>query len=161
MSSVKKPKQLIGRAESISLPQLGVYDIPARIDTGARTSAMWASNIAEHDGQVSYTLFGKGSSLYTGKVITTRAYTVIAVSSSNGHIEIRYKVPAILLIGGRKIKTFFTLTDRSTQAFPLLIGRNTLRGKFIVDVQLGSPALDKIDQDRYDELQSQLERGEL
>ena len=155
----KRWKQVIGRAEVVDLPGIGARGIPARIDTGARTSAIWASEISEQDGKISYVLFGKSSPLYTGDRLTADTFSVLVVASSNGQVEVRYKVPVTMRIAGRRIKTFCTLADRSTQAFPMLIGRNTLSGKFIVDVQLGSRALDKLDQDRYDKLQSQLQEG--
>ena len=158
MTNPRKQKQMVGHVEMVDLPNAGVGSIPARIDTGARTTAIWARDIKEQDGQLSYVLFGKGSPLHTGERIFTAEFTTIAVASSNGQVEIRYKVPLSVRIGGRRIKTYGTLADRSTQAFPMLIGRNTLRGKFIVDVQLGLPVLDKLDRARYDELQAQYKR---
>lgn len=153
-------KTLIGRAERAWLVDFKRKDIPARIDTGARTSSLWASDITETDAGVNFVLFGKDSPLYTGEVHTAPKFEKIAVASSTGHVQERYKIPLLLQMRGRRIRTFCTLADRSTQAFPLLIGRNTLRGKFVVDVQKGSRKLDDIDKERYNQLQSLLkERG--
>lgn len=147
-------KYVIGRAEYTWLVESGIKRVPSRIDTGARTSAIWASDICETDTGLSYVLFGDSSEYYTGETITTKRFSKIVVASSNGHVEERYKVPIIIQIRKRRIRTFCTLTDRSKQAFPILVGRNTLRGKFIVDVQNGSRSLDGLDQDRFNELQS-------
>lgn len=149
-----KTKTLIGRAEYCWLVQPGIKKVPARIDTGARTSSIWASDIKETVSGLEYVLFGPTSPLYTGKVLTAHHFTKIIVASSNGQTEERYKVMLTMQIRGRRIRTFVTLADRSTQAFPILIGRNTLRGKFIVDVQHGPRTLDALDQDRYNQLQS-------
>jgi hypothetical protein len=149
-----KTKTLIGRAEYCWLVQPNIKKVPARIDTGARTSSMWASDIKETTAGLQYVLFGVSSPLYTGKVMTAPHFAKIIVASSNGQTEERYKIMITMQIRGRRIRTFVTLADRSTQAFPILIGRNTLRGKFLVDVQHGPRTLDILDQDRYNQLQS-------
>jgi hypothetical protein len=63
----------------------------------------------------------------------------VVVASSIGAEQARYKVNMLVKIRGKKIRTSFTLADRSQQAYPVLIGRNALRGKFLVDVQSGKP----------------------
>ena len=50
----------------------------------------------------------------------------------------RYKVKIPVVVKGRKIKANFTLADRSAQVYPVLVGRNILRGKFVVDVKGGA-----------------------
>lgn len=138
-----KPLSVIGRAEVISLPNLSVFDIPARVDTGARTSALWASNIVEDNGMLQYSLFGAGSEYYTGNIFTTRSYGKRLVANSTGHIEERYTIKLATVLHGRKIRTTFTLANRSTQVYPVLLGRNILRGKFVVDVTLGQPLVEQ------------------
>ncbi|MBC7512322.1 ATP-dependent zinc protease [Candidatus Saccharibacteria bacterium] len=151
---MNKQKNTIGRAEYVWLIKPNIKKVPARIDTGARTSAIWASDVRESADGLSYVLFGSTCNQYNGEVITTKQFTKIVVASSNGQMQERYKVPMTIQIRNRRIKTFCTLADRSTQAFPMLIGRNTLTGKFIVDVQKGPRTLDALDQDRYNQLQS-------
>ena len=124
----------LGTIERVSLPDAGVQAVPAKIDTGADGSAVWASNIAEKKGVLSFTLFGKASPFYTGAVITTRDYRVVSVKNSFGQTEFRYKVKLRLTIGGRTVKATIGLADRSHNSYPLLIGRRTLQGKFLVDV---------------------------
>ncbi len=149
-------KKTIGRAEYAWLVDESIKKVPARIDTGASTSSVWASNIRETKAGLEYELFGTGSSLYTGETITKKSFTQIVVSSSTGHTQKRYKVPVTIQIKGRRIKTYCTLADRSSQAYPLLIGRNTLNGKFVVDVQRGSRLLKSLDEERSNQLQSML-----
>lgn len=150
-------KQLIGRAENIDLPTLAVAGLPARIDTGARTTSLWASQVREHDGVLEVVLLGPSHPLYTGEVHRFEHFTQGMVASSNGQAELRYKIRVPLRIGGRRVRATVTLADRSTQVYPVLVGRNVLRGKFIVDVQLGEPLLAE-ERQRSRELQSQLSR---
>lgn len=149
-------KVIIGRAEYIWLVKADIKKVPARIDTGARTTSIWASDIREVDGRLEYKLFGKGSSFYSGKTQTSEHFKKIVVASSNGIAQIRYYIPITLQIKRRRILTHCTLADRSVQAYPILIGRNTLRGKFVVDVQRGSQTLGDIDKTRYDDLQKMM-----
>jgi len=149
-------KKKIGRAEYVWLVRDELKKVPARIDTGARTSSIWASYVQETEAGLEYILFGKSSPFYTGRVIVEPTYTEIVVASSNGHVQKRYRVPLTVQIKGVRIKTFCTLADRSTQAYPILVGRNTLRGKFIVDVQNGPRSLNALDETRFNQLQSLL-----
>jgi hypothetical protein len=125
---------VIGNTEVATFRELGIYDVPSRIDTGAKTSSVWASNIKENDGNLRFTLFNVQSKHYTGDIIKTRDFGYRAISSSNGHVENRYAVRLLINILGRNIRATFTLANRSTQAYPVLVGRNILRGKFMVDV---------------------------
>lgn len=136
-----KTPTTIGRAEFVNLPDVGLEKVPARIDTGARTSAIWASDIHEHDGKLAFKLFGPDSDLYSGETLSTADYSRRLVASSTGHVEERYTVKLRVTLGGRKIRATFTLANRATQVYPMLVGRNILRGKFIVDVKLGKPLI--------------------
>lgn len=146
-------KQTIGSAEILNFPEIDVCNVPSRIDTGARTSAIWATEISEEDEVLSFVLFGKGSPLYTGQKISVSQYTQRGVATSTGHIQKRYVVKLLVVIKGRKIRASFTLADRSTQVYPVLIGRNVLRGKFIVDVKLGD-SLRAAEKERNNELEN-------
>jgi len=130
-------KHLIGRAEHVSFPELGLQDISARIDTGAKRSTMWVSKAEISLGGLHVVFFDENSEHYTGKTIVFKEYSRIAIASSNGHVDKRYAVKLQVKLGKRKIRATFTLADRSTQVYPILIGRNILNGKFIVDVQTG------------------------
>jgi len=132
---MKRELTTIGSKATISFPQLGIVSVPAKIDTGADSSSVWASDIALNDaGQLKFTLFGPNSPYYTGKVITVDDYTLLSVKNSFGQAEYRYKVKLQVKIADRIINTRFTLADRSKNSQPILIGRHTLRGKFLVDV---------------------------
>ena len=135
-----KPKTAIGRAEKIEFPRLGYVSIPAKIDTGAMTSALWASQIAvDSSGNLSFYLFDEASPHFKKEKVSTRIFSETIVTSSMGMTQRRYVVKLLVKVQGRKIRASFTLADRSKQVYPILIGRNILRGKFIVDVKQGDP----------------------
>lgn len=130
-------KKVIGRAEKVSFPELTSEIVPVRIDTGARTSAIWVSAAEEREGVLLVVFFGPGSELYTGEKLSFEQFDRTVVASSSGHVQTRYKVRLLVKLKGKKIRAWFTLADRSTQVYPVLIGRNVLLGKFIVDVKKG------------------------
>lgn len=129
-----KTASIVGRSEYVNLPDLDVKNVPAKVDTGADVSAIWATGIMEQDGVLSYVLFDRTSPFYTGKVHTTSQYRVTSIKNSFGQSEFRYKVPLRITIAGRTIRARLTLADRSNNRYPILIGRRTLHGKFVVDV---------------------------
>jgi len=138
-----KPLTPIGRAERVRLPQHGDMLIPAKVDTGADTSSIWASDVREHDGMLEFVLFGKGSQYYTGQTLTVppSAYRVTTIANSFGHRELRFVVKLHVVLGGRLVRASFTLADRSSKVYPILIGRRLLKNKFVVDVAQGSPLI--------------------
>jgi len=142
-------KQIIGKAEQVALPEVGVKTTYARIDTGAKTSAIWVSSVEETEAGLDVVFFGPGSKWYSGKTVRFTTYSETVVASSNGAVERRYKVRLLIEINGRRIRAWFTLADRSTQVYPILVGRNVLNGKFIVDVSLGTKALHKRERNRH------------
>jgi hypothetical protein len=124
-------------------------DIPARVDSGARTSSLWVCDATVKDGIATFKLFGPTSKWYTGKILRKKVLETREVTNSTGHVQIRYVINMSVLIEGKKLNAKFTLSDRSTQTYPLLIGRNTLRGNFLVDSsQPGEAALYKYPEER-------------
>ena len=129
---------IIGRVEIVEMPSYGLK-VHARIDTGAKTSAIWASNIREENGMLYFRLFDEASNHFIGEDLQTASYAQTVVASSNGIAETRYKVRLLVVVEGKRINASFTLADRSSQVYPILIGRNVLRGKFLVDSKVGKP----------------------
>lgn len=137
MSITEESYPILHSTEYITIA--GIKSIPAKIDTGADSSAIWASNIKiESGGQLSFTLFGAESPFYTGKRIVLNDYTTKAVRSSHGDQQIRYQVKLQITLRDQSYVTSFTLADRSRNNFPVLIGRHTLKKRFLVDVSKSS-----------------------
>ncbi len=151
MSTIKSPKSAPDHEEatktlpiignSVRIKVAGIAKIPAKVDTGATISSIWASNIRlTSDNRLEFTLFAPESPLYTGEKISADDFKVRNVRNSTGHETIRYMVALPTVIKGKKIRISYTLADRSRNDFPVLIGRRALNGKFLVDVsKLGVP----------------------
>lgn len=113
----------------------GRVDVPAKVDTGADSSSIWATNIKiRKDGTLTFRLFGEGSPFYSGKIFKRTDYKVAVVRSATGEEQIRYRTHIPLEISGKKIRVLFNLSDRSRNNYPILIGRRTISSKFLVDV---------------------------
>lgn len=141
MSSTKSPKvtqlEIIGSTEYINVS--GHEKIPAKIDTGADTSSIWASDIdMKKDGTLVFSLFGPESTYYTGERLTFDDYKVKIVRSSHGDTQVRYRVKLPIKLGKKSFETTFTLANRSRNNFPVLIGRHSIEGNFLVDVSKSS-----------------------
>ena len=129
-----KEKAIIGSTEFVNFGERA-QKVSAKIDTGADSSAVWASNIRiDKDGVLKFSLFGEGSSYYNGKIFKRTDYSVARVRSAMGQEQIRYRTHFWVKLGGRKIKMLMNLSDRSKNEFPVLIGRRSISGKFLVDV---------------------------
>ncbi|MBQ3261446.1 ATP-dependent zinc protease [Candidatus Saccharibacteria bacterium] len=127
--------EIIGSTEYVEVA--GIKNIPAKIDTGADSSSIWASHLdMSKDGVLSFRLFDESSSFYTGETLSRQPdeYKVKIVRSGHGDERIRYRTELLLTVNGHTIHAMFTLADRSRNNFPVLIGRRTLKNKFIVDV---------------------------
>lgn len=131
--SMKTDLGIIGSTEYVEIA--GIKKVPAKVDTGADSSAVWASNInMTEDGVLSFTLFGEKSPLYTGERIETKDFVARMIRSSHGDVQIRYKVKLPLKILNKRLEATFTLANRSRNSFPILIGRQLIEGNYLVDV---------------------------
>lgn len=127
---------IIGRAENIDFvgTSLGV---PAKIDTGAFRSSVHASDIKEvtspsGEKSLKFNLFGHPCAPVKRPMEVSR-YSVLEVKSSNGEVEERYEVTLKIKVGPKIFNTSFTLTDRRSNVYPILIGRKALNKRFVVD----------------------------
>jgi hypothetical protein len=143
-----EPKIVVGQVGEVIFPELSHKTAQARIDTGAQTSAIWVSHVIETPEGLAVTFFDVTSPLYTGNPVIVHEYADTVVISSNGTSERRYKIQLLCVVAGRRIRGWFTLADRSKQRYPVLLGRNILRGKFIVDVAVKTTTLLHQDQSR-------------
>ena len=130
----KNKVEAIGSAELVDLPELGIKRVPAKIDTGADNSSIWATDIRLKAGTLQFVLFAPGSQFYNGNKLGTKEFHTISIKNSFGVTEFRYKVKILVSVGNRKIRGWFTLSDRAVMAYPILIGKKFLRKKFLVDV---------------------------
>lgn len=129
---IKNKLPLIGRLARVKLVDQGVSRVIARVDSGATKSSIDASNIYEKDGILHYTLFNENSPIYTGKEFTTKEFTSINVRSTVG-MQDRYSIMLKFEVNHEIHEVMFALSDRAHMLYPVLLGRNFLRGKYTVD----------------------------
>lgn len=127
-------KQIIGRVDKIDFPQLNLLNIDAKIDSGAYTSAIHCSEIIEEDNVLKCTFYSKGHPNFNGKEVVFKTYSRTDVKSSNGFKENRFKIKSEVVFFGKTYKINLTLSTRDDMRFPVLIGRQFLSKKFLVDV---------------------------
>lgn len=148
--SDQKRLRPIGRTANISMPEIGLFDIMSKVDTGAYKSALHARDIQEFskpDGSkwVRFTVDDAHDKYGASHPIIAEAAYVdkVRVRSSNSQHEQRYVVNVAVSVGGNLYHTEMTLTDRSDMKLPVLLGRRFLRGRFAVNIELGSKGLRK------------------
>lgn len=130
-------KKIVGRRELISIIDLELYNLDAKVDTGADSNALHCDHIevSEDESYVSFTLLDEVHEAYHGKRMTFPLYKIKKVKSSNGQMQLRPSIKVNLEFFGKKYKSVISLTDRSDMKFPMLIGRKFLSGRFLVDVE--------------------------
>ena len=128
-------KRIIGKKEKINILDLELYDLDAKVDTGADSNALHCDNIEiSKDGYVSFCLLDEVHESYHGKRMTLPLYKVKRVRSSNGELQERPSIKVDVSFFGKKYSTVISLTNRADMRYPMLIGRKFLANKFLVDV---------------------------
>jgi hypothetical protein len=129
-------KNIVGRRELISIVDLELYDLDAKVDTGADSNALHCDDIFvdEEKNEVSFTLLDEVHEAYHGKRMTFPLYKIKKVKSSNGVVQSRPSIKVSVKFMGKKYKSVISLTNRADMKFPMLIGRRFLKDRFLVDV---------------------------
>ena len=129
---------IIGRKDKVDFLELGLYDIDAKIDTGAYTSAIHCHDIVEVDeagaSKVRFRLLDPPRPSYNNKEFTHSIYAKREIKNSFGQVEERYIIKTKLLLFDELFDIELSLTDRSRMVYPVLLGRKLLFNHFIVDV---------------------------
>ena len=129
-------KKTIGRVDKITFPQLELFDVNVKIDTGAYTSSIHCSKIFEEQNMLRCVFNSEVHENFGKTEIVFNTFTRINVKNSNGYKENRYKVKSQIVFFGKSYKINLTLNTRDNMKFPVLIGRQFLKRKFLVDVDL-------------------------
>ena len=129
----RAPPLIVGWRELVSLPGLGLTGIPAKIDTGARTSSLHAHVHEDflRDGErfVRFAVDWDGVRHFCEAIHVD----VRGITSSNGDQQTRFVIKTPLRIGNLTFRAEISLADRSQMQFPMLIGRTALRRRMVVD----------------------------
>lgn len=128
---------LTGWREWVSLPDLGVDWLKAKIDTGARTSSLHAFDIHEFDREgeawVRFQVKPWQDSQEDAVVVECPVHDRRAVRSSSGHAQERLVVKFLVRLVDREVLAEVTLSNRDEMGFRMLIGREALRRGYVVD----------------------------
>ena len=125
----------VGWREWVSLPSIGIPWIKAKLDTGARSSALHAFDFVEVDGgdRVRFKVRPWQKSVEDMIEIECPVHDRRTIRSSSGHTEVRYVVLLEVELAGRTVIAETTLSDRDRMGFRMLIGRQALRQGFLVN----------------------------
>jgi len=128
---------LLGWREWVALPQLNIEHIKAKIDTGARSSALHAFALEPYrKGGQRWVMFAiHPIQKHSDRIIECHAPIKDRrfVSDSGGHKQRRYVIESQLLLGQSLISAEITLTNRDNMQFRMLLGRTAMNGRFIID----------------------------
>ena len=134
----KTEKKIIGRKDKVDFPKLKLFDIDAKIDTGAYTTSIHCHNVkTKKAGSKEYVIFDlldPSHSDYNNKKFKLPVHNIKKVKNSFGQSEKRFIVKTDIVIFGEKIEIEMSLSDRTKMQYPVLIGRKLLNKRYIVDV---------------------------
>tara|TARA_R110002073_G_scaffold311657_2_gene482819 strand:- start:278 stop:763 length:486 start_codon:yes stop_codon:yes gene_type:complete len=136
---ISKQLPIIGWREWLVLPDLNIHKIKAKVDTGARTSALhafWVEGYKKnHQSWVKFTIHPIQHN--TNIVIECDAPVKDRrmVTDSGGHKQYRYVIETMIQLGTHTFTSELTLTNRDTMVFRMLLGRSAITDRFLVDSQ--------------------------
>jgi len=134
---MKSEKMMVGWREWLSLPELNVPHIKAKIDTGARTSALHAFSVNAYVKKgvhrVKFLIHPYQNRKDIIKECDARIVDRRMVSDSGGHKERRYVILTSIQLGDSVWEVEITLTNRDTMKFRMLLGRTAMRGRVLVN----------------------------
>lgn len=137
LKKVKTPPIPIGWREWISLPELGIERIKAKVDTGARTSCLHAFNFQpfeENDKKlIRFDIHPIQHDFNTVISCVADLTDRRLVTDSGGHTDLRYVIKTPFMIAGQTHSIEITLAEREDMLFRMLLGRSALRKRFLVN----------------------------
>ncbi len=131
----KLPPVLAGWREYVHLPELGIGPLRAKLDTGARSAALHAENITVYiknkQPRIRFDVPAE-----TGSRRVKRCDLALAdarrVKNPGGVSELRHVVETQIRLGGNVWVSHITLTDRTDMGVPMLLGRTTIKNRFVI-----------------------------
>ncbi len=129
--------KIVGWREFLSLPDMGIRTIKAKVDTGARSSSLHAYDIEEfeHEGKKWVRFNVHPLQHYDRKVVAVEAQVldIRSVRCSSGEVSQRYVILTQLKLLGQTWPIELTLANRDQMGFRMLLGREAIRGRLLVD----------------------------
>ena len=136
-TSRRTDRPVLGWREWVGLPEWGVPHVKSKVDTGARTSSLHAFDLEwfqQGDAPwVRFELHPWQRSTADAVVAEAPVVSTRDIRSSSGAIDHRPVVRTQLVIGGMPLDVEITLTRRDEMGFRMLVGREAVRGRFVID----------------------------
>ena len=126
--------EVVGYIEAIDLPELELFGLDAKIDTGADSCSLHCDEITIDGNMVTFLLHDDIHSSYHGKMITLPILKRKKVKSSNGKSVERIFINTLLKLGRKTYQTEISLSNRENMRYPMLIGRRFMSHRYLVDV---------------------------
>lgn len=118
----------IGRTEVISLPELNIFGISAKVDTGAYGVALHVDSIKQQNDKLYFTI--------ESKEFVYDKFKTVVVKNSFGRTQKRFSILTKIVIGESIYKFYVSLTNRKNMRYPILLGRRFLyKFDYLVDVK--------------------------
>ena len=128
---------IIGWREWLTLPELGISKVKAKIDTGARSSALHASEIErfQRDGKewVRFYIHSEQHGRQDAIAAESPLLDIRNIRSSSGQVQERPIIQTVAKLGPRQWPIELSLTNRDEMGFRMLLGRQAIRHQFLVD----------------------------
>ena len=136
-TSASDSTKIIGWREAIALPQLGIDKIKVKIDTGARSSALHAFDLVEFKQDGKDLIRFQVHPLQRDRTVTVTAEAELLeyrkVRNSGGVAQLRPVIMTEIELGGQSWAIELTLTNRDVMGFRMLLGRQAVRNRFLID----------------------------
>ena len=127
--------KILGRYDRVDLPQLGLKNIHAKVDTGAYTCSLHCRRPPQIvDGKLEFILLDEEHPEFTGLKFIFEQFEQRDIRNSFGEVEERFIITTSMRIFDEEITTEFSLSNRGSLRFPILIARKILRDRFLIDV---------------------------
>jgi hypothetical protein len=130
-------KITIGRSDKADFPELELFELNIKVDTGAYTSSIHCHEIKEIQKDdvwyIKFNLLDPSHEQYNEKEFFFKNYRKKNIKNSFGSIESRYAIKTVITLFNQTFPIELTLSERSDMKFPVLLGRRFLNKKFIVD----------------------------
>jgi hypothetical protein len=135
---MKTPTEILGATAEVDIPALGIHGLLARVDTGAASCALHATEIhVEHTDRkkkLTFKLFDPENDRYDGRVFEFSEFSTRNVKNSFGNKKERPMIELDIIVDGLMRTVAVGLINRSNLTYDMLLGRNLIAQGFLVDV---------------------------
>jgi hypothetical protein len=127
--------EILGRYDRVDLPGLKLKNIHAKVDTGAYRCSLHCQSATLVNGVLEFVLLDAEHPEFTGRKFKATEFHERDIKNSFGETERRYVITTTIKIFNEEITADFSLSNRGSLKFPILLGRKILQQRFLIDVK--------------------------